>query len=55
MVSYRNTESLRCVTGANIVLVVNYSSKTSKLIENEVRFVVVRDSAGGRWEERALD
>ena len=45
---YRNIESLCCVTGTTIVLQVNYTSKTNKLIEKEIRFVV--PVGGGRRE-----
>ena len=39
---YRNIQSLRCVPGTNIVVYINYTSKTNKLIEKEIRFVVTR-------------
>ena len=34
---YRNIESLCCATGTTVVLQVNYTSKTNKLIEKEIR------------------
>ena len=45
---YRNAESLYCVLGTNIVLLVHYISKTNqpkqtnKLREKEISFVVMR-------------
>ena len=32
---YKNTKSLCCVTGTNILLQVNYASKMNKLIERD--------------------
>ena len=48
---YRDIESLCCVPGTNIVLQVNYTSKTNKFIEKEIRFVAIRDE-GSRGEIR---
>ena len=51
---YRNTESLCCVTGTNIVVQVYYTSKTNKPIEKEIRFAVTRAVdkwARGNWME----
>ena len=39
---YRNIESLCCIPGSNMVLQVNYASKTNKFIEKEIRFVAAR-------------
>ena len=45
---YRNTKSLCWVTGTNIVLKVNYTSKTqTHTHREELRLVVTR--AGGGW------
>ena len=49
---HRNIKSLGYVLGTNIVLQINYTSKTNKLIEKEVRFVVTR---GRYWGEGGLD
>ena len=43
---YRNTESLCCITGTNIVLQVTYASKANTFIENEIRFSVPRGRSG---------
>ena len=43
----RNIESLWDVSGTNRVLQVTYTSQTSKFIEKEIRFVVIR--GGGGW------
>lgn len=48
---YRNIKSLHCEPETNIVLQVNYTSKTNAE-EEKIRFVVT----GGRgWEEGELD
>ena len=50
---YRNIQSLYYVTGTNIVLQVNYTSKNkqiNKLAEKEIRFVVTRDEEWGQGE-----
>ncbi len=48
---YRNTKSLCCVTGTNIVLKVNYTSKTQKHTHREeLRLVVTRAGGGWGWE-----
>ena len=39
---YRNIQSLCCAMGIIIVLWVNYTSKTSKITEKEIQFVVTR-------------
>ena len=48
---YRNIKSLWRVTGFNTVLQINYTSETdkptNKLIEKEVRFVVIEIVKGG--------
>ena len=45
---YENSESLCCVTGTSIVFILfNYTSKTNKVIEKEIRFVVSRSGGGG--------
>ena len=49
---YRSIISPCCVPGTNLVLLVNYTSKTNKPIEKEIRFVVTR---GRGWEEGELD
>ena len=48
---YRNIESLCCVPETNIVLQVSYISRTNKLIEKEIRFVVTKGGGGvrGNW------
>ena len=43
---YGNSESLHCVKGTNVVLWVNYTSETNKLIEKEIRFVVTGRGGG---------
>ena len=43
---YGRTESLCCILATNIELQVNYTSKTKKLIEKEIRFVVTRGGVG---------
>ena len=51
---YRNIESLRCVTGTNTVLQVNYTSKTNTQIykptEKQIRFGVARGRGWGGGE-----
>ena len=47
---YRNTESLCCVRGTKIVLKVNDTSKTDKLIGGKVRFVITRGTEQGEGE-----
>ena len=42
---YRDTESLCCITGNNVVLQADYTSKTKRLIEKE---------AGGRDGENSM-
>ena len=49
---YANVKSLCCVPGTHIVLWVNYTSKTNKLIEKEIRFVVTRGGGGGKEDWR---
>ena len=49
---YRNTELLLCEPRTNIALQVNYTSKSNKLKEKEIRFVV---NKGRRWLEGELD
>jgi len=39
---YGTVDSLFCVSGTNKLLKVNYISKTNKLIEKEIRFLVTR-------------
>ena len=43
---YRNIESLFRVIGGNIVLQINYASKTNS--EKEIRFVVTRIKGSGK-------
>ena len=43
---YRNTELLYCAPGTNIVVQVNYTSKTNS--EKETRFVINRGQGRGR-------
>ena len=38
-----------CVIGANTVLKVNYTSKTKKLTEKEIKLVVTREIKRGNW------
>ena len=47
---YRNIKLLYCVLGTNTVLWVNYPSKTNKLIEKEIRFMVTRGGSEGGVE-----
>ena len=49
---YRNIESLCGAPGTNTVWKVNSTSKTNKLTEKEIIFVVTR---GGDWGEGKLD
>ena len=52
---YRNIQSLCCATGITMVLCVNYTSKTSKITEKGMQFVVTRggdrvgDEGRGNW------
>ena len=49
---YRKSKQLCGVTGTNIVLQVNYTSKASELTEKEIRSVVTRGEGGGEiWME----
>ena len=43
---YRNIKPVCCVTETNMVLEVSYTSKTTKFMEKEIRFVVARGGAG---------
>ena len=45
---YRNVKSLCFVTETSRALSVNYTSKTNKLIEKEIRYMVTRGGDGGR-------
>ena len=47
---HRNSKSLCCVTGSNIVLQVNYTAKVNKLIDKEIRIVVTRGGGSGEGE-----
>ena len=46
-VTYRNSESLCSITRTNTVWEVNYTSKSNKLKEKEIRFVVSRGRGSG--------
>ena len=45
---YGNTKSLCYITETNIVLQVNYTLKTNKFIEKEIKFVVIIDGEMGK-------
>jgi len=48
---YRNTKSLCCAPGNNIMLSVNYTSEPNKQTHGkEIRFVVTRDKEKGKSE-----
>ena len=44
---YRNIQSLRCVPGTNIVVYINYTSKTNKLIEKRPDLGLPEVGVGG--------